>query len=90
MAPDQQSDSEMDTDLASDTESLPCVTGHVEEGELSDIEQDLPLNDNDQAFSEEQNYRETMRGIRSLMGWSHIPDVDSALSSSEDCYMISL
>ena len=84
VAPDQQSDSEMDTDLASDTESLPCITGHVEEGKLSDIEQDLSLTDNDQALCEEQNYRETMQGIRSFMGWSHIPDVDSALSSSED------
>ena len=25
-----------------------------------------------------------MCGIRSFMGWSHIPDMDSALSSSED------
>ena len=74
----------MATDLASDTESLPCVTSQTEEGELSDIEQDLSLTDNDQALSEEQNYRETMRGIRSYMGWSHLPDVDSALSNSED------
>ena len=47
----------------------------VEEGELSDeqefTEQDLPT-------SEEQTYRETMRGIRSFMGWSHVPDVDSS------------
>ena len=81
VAPDHQSDSEMDTDLASDTESLPGANGHVEEGELSDVEQDLSLTVNDQALSEEQNYRETMRGIRSFMGWSHILDVDSALSS---------
>ena len=74
----------MDTDFASDTESLSCVTGQTEEGELSDIEHDLSLTDNDQALSEEQNYRETMQGIRSHMGWSHIHDVDSALSSSED------
>ena len=25
-----------------------------------------------------------MQGVRSFMGWSHILDVDSALSSSED------
>ena len=25
-----------------------------------------------------------MQGIRSYMGWSHIPDIDSAMASSED------
>ena len=74
----------MDTDSVTDTESLPRVMGNTEEGELSDIEQDVSLTDADQALSEEQNYRDTMSGIRSYMGWSHIPDVNSALSSSED------
>ena len=74
----------MDIDSSTDTESLKRVLGNTEEGELSDIEQDLSFTDADQALSEEQNYRETMRGIRSYMGWSHIPDVDSALLSSED------
>ena len=78
------SDSDMDIDSVTDTESLPCMPGHTEEGELSNLEQDLSLTDADQALSEEQNYRETMHGIRSYMGWSHIPDVNSALSSSED------
>ena len=31
-----------------------------------------------------RNYRETMRGIRSFMGWSHIPDMDKATSTSDD------
>ena len=74
----------MDTDSVTDTKSLPCVLGITEEGELSDIEQDLSFTDADQALSSEQNYRETMRGIRLYMGWSHIPDVDAALSSTED------
>ena len=66
------SDSDMDTDSVTDTESLPFVMGHTEEGNLSDIERDISLTDDDQALSEEQNYRETMRGIRSFIGWSHI------------------
>ena len=53
----------------------------VEEGELSDeqdlTEQDLPT-------SEEQTYRETMRGIRSFMGWSHVPDIDSSNPSDDN------
>ena len=54
-----------------------CRTGHlwiyiyVVEGELSD-EQDATITDPDQSLSEEQSYRETMRGIRSFMGWTHI------------------
>ena len=31
-----------------------------------------------------QKSRETMRGIRSFMGWTHIPDMDTATGSSED------
>ena len=59
----------------------------MEEGELSD--QDLDVTDvtaanPDQTLSEEQNYRETMRGIRSFMGWSHIPDMDTAASTPDD------
>ena len=34
--------------------------------------------------SEEQSYKETMRGIRSFMGWTHIPDMDTTTGSSED------
>ena len=34
--------------------------------------------------SEEQTYRETMKGMRSYMGWSDIPDLDSANTASDD------
>ena len=33
---------------------------------------------------EEQTYRETVRGIRSYMGWSDIPDIDSTNTASDD------
>ena len=33
--------------------------------------------------SAEQTYRETMRGIRSYMGWTSIPDVDSSNTASD-------
>ena len=42
------------------------------------------MSDHDQSLSEEQSYRETMRGIRSYMNWSHIPDIDSGATTSED------
>ena len=56
----------------------------MEEGELSDQEHEISATDPDLALSEEQNYRETMSGIRSFMGWTHIPEVDSTTSKSED------
>ena len=80
----QVSESDMDVLSDSDSESLPVKVDKTEEGELSDVEQDLSLTETDQLLSEEQNYRETMSGVRSFMGWTHIPEVDSALSSSED------
>ena len=56
----------------------------VKEGELSDQEHDTTAADPDQTLSEDQNYRETMRGIRSFMGWTHIPDMDMAASTADD------
>ena len=52
-------------------------------GESSE-DQDLNVTKPDQAITEEQTYRETMSGIRSYMGWSNIPDIDSATTGSDD------
>ena len=38
----------------------------------------------DQALSAEHTYQETIRGIRSYMGWSSIPDMDSSKTASDD------
>ena len=73
----------MDTDSESDFSDRPPVDIFVEEGELSDQDPDAAAIDPDQTLSENQNYRETMRGIRSL-GWTHIPDKDSAAATSDD------
>ena len=59
-------------------------TGQAEEGKLSDLVQDILVTDTDQAATEEQNYRETMHGIHSYTGWSHILDMDSNASRAED------
>ena len=80
----RQSSASMDTDSDSDFSDQPAVDIFVEEGELSDPDQDAATNDPDQILSEDQNYRETMRGIRSYMGWTHIPDMDTAISTSDD------
>ena len=73
------SDSESDSEQS----DQPPLDIFVEEGELSE-DPDAPTNDPEQSLSEEQSYRETMRGIRSYMGWTHIPDIESAAGSSED------
>ena len=54
-------ESEVDTDLS----GRPPVELFVEEGELSDEQE---LTEHDLPTSEEQTYRETMRGIQSFMG----------------------
>ena len=61
----------------------PPLDLYTEEGELSE-DQDHPVTDPDQPVSEEQNYRDTMQGIRSFMGWCHIPELDSTASTSDD------
>ena len=73
--------SNVESDAESNLSDTPPLELFVEEGELSDeqdlTEQDLPT-------SEEQTYRETMRGIRSFMGWSHVPDMDSSNPSDDN------
>ena len=55
----------------------------MEEGELSDE----PVHfEQEQATSEEQTYREMMSGIRSYMGWTHVPDVDSSNPSDDNAF----
>ena len=73
------SDSESDSEQS----DRPPLDIFVEEGELSD-DLDATTHDPEQSLSEEQSYRETMRGIRSYMGWTHIPDIESAAGSSDD------
>ena len=73
----------MDTDSDSDFSDRP-VDIFNEEGELSDQDPDATASDPDQTLSEEQTYRETMRGIRSFMGWTRIPDMDTAAAKSDN------
>ena len=72
---------------ASDTDSLssdqPPLDIFQEEGELSH-DPEATFSDHEQSLSEEQSYREIMRGIRSYMNWEHIPDIDSGATTAED------
>ena len=55
-----------------------------EEGELSDHQADIAPSEVDRVLSQEQSYRETIRGICSYLGWHQIPKFGSALSSAVD------
>ena len=61
----------------------PPVDLDVEEGELLE-DQDMTVTKPEQALSEDHTYRETMRGIRSSMDWSNIPEMDSSNTASDD------
>ena len=47
-----------------------------EEGELSDSEVTKK--------NEEMNYRETVRAVRALLGWTHIPDFEPSVGDSDN------
>ena len=59
--------SSLESDAESELSDRPPVDIYVEEGELSE-DQDATITDPEQSLSEEQTYRETMRGMRSFMG----------------------
>ena len=65
--------SSLESQAECDLSDRPLVELFVEEGELSD---DQDFVEQEQPTSEEQTYRETMSGIRSFMGWTHVPDMD--------------
>ena len=44
----------------------------------------MTVTKSEQALSKDHTYRETMRGIRSYMGWSNIPEMDSSYTASDD------
>ena len=70
-------------EAGSDISDQPPVDLYFEEGELSD-HHDMTVTEPDQALSAEHTYGETMSGIRSYMGWSNIPDMDSSNTASDD------
>ena len=74
----------MPTNLDNHSIAQELSTSHYEEGKVSDQEQDSSVTDTDQASTEEQNYRETMCGVCSYMGYNHIPDIDNQKLSAKD------
>ena len=74
----------MDTDSDSDLSDRPPLDIFMEQGKLSNQDPDVTVTDPDQTLSEEQTYREKIKGIRPFMGWTHIPDMDTDTSTADD------
>ena len=71
-------------EIAGESESEPELDREPASAASVNVQGDLPEDSTDQDLSEEANYIETIRGVRSFMGWHQIPDFDSASSSLDD------
>ena len=66
-------------------EQLQSDPGSPVDGNVRDGSPDLSKNEAaDQELSEESTYRETIRGVRSFMGWHQIPEFDSVSSADNN------
>ena len=73
-------ESDTEDDMASEPES-PAAESDREVLSDRDPVKEAKL---DQEHSEEDNYKETMRGVRSFISWHQIPDFGNSSSSMDD------
>ena len=71
-------------EFAGDSDSEAEVDGEPASPASVHVQGDVPEDATDQDLSEDANYRETIRGVRSFMGWHQIPDYDHSSSSLDD------
>ena len=68
-------------------EELQSEPGSPVDGNFRDGSPDLTREESaDQELSEESSYRETIRGVRSFMGWHQIPEFDSVFSADDNLF----
>ena len=85
--PDGQATCEVDLSAASDSEADQLsVTGSLDDEIHRDRspDRDVTRDETDQEPTEEANYRETMRGVRSFMNWHKIPEFETVSSAADD------
>ena len=66
-------------------------TGSLLEGNYRDVSpaRDLTRDEStDQELSEEASYRETMKGMRSFIGWHKVPEFESVSSSDDNPFAV--
>ena len=71
-------------EFAGQSESEAEMDGEPASPTSVNLQGELPEDSTDQDLSEDANYRETIRGVRSFIGWHQIPDYDSTSSSLDD------
>ena len=71
-------------EFAGESDSEAEVDGEPASPASVHVQGDVPEDATDQDLSEDANYRETIRGVRSFMGWHQIPDYDHSSSSLDD------
>ena len=71
-------------EVAAESESEAELVGEPASPASIHDQSDLPETTTDQDLSEDANYRETIRGVRSFMGWHHIPNYDNSAASMDD------
>ena len=85
--PDGQPTGEGDLSAASDSEADQLsVTGSLDDEIHRDRspDRDVTRDETDQEPTEEANYRETMRGVRSFMNWHKIPEFETVSFAADD------
>ena len=85
--PEVQPTSEGDPSAASDNETDQLsVTGSLGDETHRDrsADRDVSRDEPDTEPTEEANYRETMRGVRSFMNWHKVPEFETVSSTADD------
>ena len=85
--PEVQPTGEGDVNAASDSEADQLsVTGSQDDEIHRDrsADRDVSRDDPDSEPTEEANYRETMRGVRSFMNWHKVPEFETVSSTADN------
>ena len=85
--PDVQSTGEGDLSAASDSEADQLsVAGSLDDEihQNQSADRDVPRDETDQEPTEEANYRETMRCVKSFMNWHKMPEFETVSSAADD------
>ena len=85
--PEVQPTGEVDLSAASDSEADQCSETGSQDGDIHrdrSADKDASRDDPETKPTEEANYKETMRGVRSFMNWHRIPEFESVSSTADD------
>ena len=85
--PEVQPTGDVDLSAASDSEADQCSETGSLDGDIHrdrSADKDASRDDPETEPTEEANYRETMRGVRSFMNWHRVPEFETVSSTADD------